>query len=75
MLVLLADLDKADLVRNRILLNESFDVRRLCGVDLSYDELGASLDGFRLVALLVEVLIAYEDDKPCSRSQIGVLLF
>ena len=68
MLVLLADLDKADLILNRILLNKSFDVRRLGWVDLLYNELGGSLDGFRLVAFLVEVLIAHENDKPCTRS-------
>ena len=68
MLVLLANLDKAYLVLNRILLNESFDVRRLRWVDLLYNELGTSLDGFRLVVFLIEVLIAHENDKPCTRS-------
>ena len=68
MLVLLANLDKAYLILNRILLNESFDVRRLRWVDLLYNELGTSLDGFRLVVFLIEVLIAHENDKPCTRS-------
>lgn len=70
----LADLKKCNFVLDNILLYESFNVRGYCRVKLSYEKLAASRDGIRLVAILIEVLIAQENDESCAIRHIFPLL-
>ena len=61
-LLLLSNLQKADLILNLVLCDEGFDVTRRLLVHLHLVELGSSFDCLFTKGLLIKVLVASVDD-------------
>lgn len=74
MLFELAYLEIADLVFDLILLYVSFHVGGQCWVELFNEKFAVSHDGIMTKVLLIEVLIAHENDEPYAAPQIVPLL-